>query len=162
MKSQELDFQISHLKSQLQDGSSGSIDVSEFDDLVDTLHDMGYEIVEQSTQPRSTSHQQFLHRRQTLDEMARGIQEAKNPAYAMDDEHDFHNNFRVIANILDVDEMVVWAVYYLKHIIAVLSYAKDPSTPQAEPLDERFADIRNYTEFGFSMYKERHETENSQ
>ena len=161
MKSKELKEQVSHIKSELSQNDFQLL--PQFDKLVDYLNDSGYRIVKKKTEKnRSTTHEEFLKKKDQLNELADKIQESKNPAYSMDDE-DFHNNFRTISNTLGVDEMLVWAVYYLKHITAVLSYAKNPNTPQAEPLDERFADIINYTQFGFSMYKERYdETEDSQ
>lgn len=101
-----------------------------------------------------TTHTEYVARRDELLELARKIEEAKNPAYSGDND-DYHGNFRFIANLLGVDPMVVWSVYFMKHITAILTFAKNPDIKQAEVLDERFADALNYLKFGYSLYKEK-------
>jgi hypothetical protein len=87
-------------------------------------------------------------------QMADKIQQEKNPAYSGGGNQDFHKNFKMIADMLDVDPMMVWAVYFMKHVSALITYAKDPSVEQAESISGRFADALNYIRIGYSLDKE--------
>lgn len=57
--------------------------------------------------------------------------------------------------------MQAWAVYFMKHVAAIVSYAKDPNIPQAEALDGRFADAKNYLDLGYAIMREGMTPENA-
>lgn len=82
-----------------------------------------------------------------------GISDAKRPGYTQGD-IDVLQNFKSIAKRLGISPMQVWGVYSLKHLDAIMSYAKDPNLPQAEDLKGRFADARNYLMLGYALLTE--------
>ena len=84
---------------------------------------------------------------------ADGIENAKRPAYTGANTDVLHN-FKSVAARLKLTPMEVWSVYFLKHVDAILSAAKDPNIPQAEPLVGRFADAVNYLKLGYALYSE--------
>lgn len=87
-----------------------------------------------------------------LGEAAR-IEDSKRPAYTANNEDCLHN-FKTVALRLGITDMQAWGVYFLKHIDAIISSAKDPATPQAEALLGRFADAINYLKLGYAIYVE--------
>jgi hypothetical protein len=60
-----------------------------------------------------------------------------------------------VADRAGITPMQAWSVYFLKHIDAICSVAKDPNIPQAEPIKGRFADAINYLLLGYSLLNER-------
>lgn len=120
----------------------------------DQLFDEVREDVEQfdeGVNGTSTDLQQFKIRMGHILSVADEIQESKNPAYSGKYGQDVHANFKEIANMLDVDPMEVWAVYFMKHVMALANYAKDPDIEQAEGIEGRFADALNYIRIGYSL-----------
>ena len=85
--------------------------------------------------------------------LAHEIEIAKRPSYTQDSD-DVLANFKKAAELSGCTPMQVWGAYFYKHVAAILSYAKDPDIPQAEPLDSRFADAINYLKLGFHMMKQ--------
>jgi len=81
------------------------------------------------------------------------IEKAKRPGYTSAD-NDVLKNFKHVAQRLGITPMQAWGVYFLKHIDAISSYAKDKDIPQAEELTGRFADAVNYLSLGYALYKE--------
>lgn len=102
----------------------------------------------------STDSAQFKNRMDHILSVADEIQESKNPAYSGKYGEDVHSNFKEIANMLDLDPMQVWAVYFMKHVMALCSHAKDPDIKQAEGIEGRFADALNYIRIGYSLNEE--------
>jgi len=88
-----------------------------------------------------------------LNQRALDIATAKRPGYTGASTDVLHN-FKWVANALGLTPMQVWAVYFLKHVTAITSYAKDPSIPQAEALDGRFCDAKNYLDLGYGIMRE--------
>ena len=53
------------------------------------------------------------------------------------------HNFKDNAKILDIDPETVWAVYFMKHIAAIMTYVKDGKV-QSENITGRIDDAINY------------------
>ena len=70
---------------------------------------------------------------QELELLAKTIEDSKRPGYTQAN-GDVLSNFRKAA---------------------IMSYAKDPSIPQAEDIEGRFADAMNYLKLGFYILKEK-------
>lgn len=87
----------------------------------------------------------------SLIERATSIKQKKRPAYTAADE-DVLINFKSVAKKAGITPMQAWLVYFLKHIDAISSQAKDPTIPQAEPIIDRFADAINYLYLGYALY----------
>lgn len=100
-----------------------------------------------------------------LDSEAKGIETAKRPGYTGGDE-DVLRNFKSVADRLYVvcpcgcghrfhpPPGLVLAVYFLKHVDAVLNALTQPDLPQAEAPLGRFSDARNYLHLGWAIYSE--------
>lgn len=85
--------------------------------------------------------------------LAAGISTAKRPGYTQGHEDVLHN-FKFVAEQMGVTPMQVWGVYFLKHVMALSAYAKDPRIAQAEGLAGRFADALNYLFLGYALMVE--------
>ena len=53
------------------------------------------------------------------------------------------NNFKDSAKLLDIDPETVWAIYFMKHIAAIMTYVKDGKV-QSEKIEGRIDDAINY------------------
>ena len=93
-----------------------------------------------------------------LDCRAKDIRDAKRPAYTIGSK-DVLNNFKTVADRVGIDPRQVWLVYFLKHVDAITSAAKDPNIPQAEALLDRFADAINYLHLGWAIVSEESKTQ---
>ena len=89
-------------------------------------------------------------------ELAEKIENAKRPGYTQGS-NDVLDNFKKAAELTGVTPMQAWGTYFYKHAAAILSFAKDPTIPQAEALEGRFADAINYLKLGFYMVKKEQE-----
>jgi hypothetical protein len=84
---------------------------------------------------------------------ASSIEDAKRPAYTGGNPDCLHN-FKTVAARLGISPLQAWGVYFLKHIDAITSLAKDETLPQAEAIEGRFADAINYLKLGFALFTE--------
>lgn len=57
---------------------------------------------------------------------------------------DKHENFKLIAEMLDIPVEKVCGVYWLKHTFAIINYLKIGSEVSSEPIEGRIQDCRNY------------------
>ena len=96
---------------------------------------------------------EFIETRQYILDKAQDIMDAKQPEYT-NKSIDVLNNFKLTAKSIGIQPMEVWAVFFNKHIQAILSHAGDPNMHQAEPIDSRYADALNYLFLGFAMLVE--------
>ena len=64
---------------------------------------------------------------------------------------DVLNNFKQTSKIIGIEPMQVWAVFFNKHIQAILTHSGDPNMHQAEPIESRYCDAINYLFLGFSL-----------
>ena len=96
---------------------------------------------------------EFIETRQYILDKAQDIMDAKQPEYT-NKSIDVLNNFKQTAKSIGIQPMEVWAVFFNKHIQAILSHAGDPNMHQAEPIDSRYADALNYLFLGFAMLVE--------
>ena len=96
---------------------------------------------------------EFQETRQYILDKAQDIMDAKQPEYT-NKSIDVLNNFKQTAKSIGIQPMEVWAVFFNKHIQAILSHAGDPNMHQAEPIDSRYADALNYLFLGFAMLVE--------
>jgi len=62
-------------------------------------------------------------------------------------------NFKWVAGVLGISPLQVFAVYWLKHILAILTYIKT-GVVKSEALASRFLDENNYNLLGYSLIKE--------
>lgn len=88
-----------------------------------------------------------------LEQKAREISDGKRPGYTQGNTDVLHN-FKSVAERMGVSPMQVWGVYFLKHIDAISSLAKDPTIPQAEAIEGRFCDAMNYLKLGYALVVE--------
>ncbi len=62
-------------------------------------------------------------------------------------------NFEDTARALGLSPMQVWAVYFLKHIYAILTYVRT-GRESAEGMEGRFDDAVNYLDLGWALIKD--------
>ncbi len=94
-----------------------------------------------------------------IDENCKGILASKGEDYAGKDA-DPNRNFSVVAEWLGLTKYQVWAVYFSKHVLAVLNSIKaNPEKPErkAESIDGSIADGINYLGILESMLSENRE-----
>lgn len=100
-----------------------------------------------------------------LAQEAEGIQTSKRPGYT-GGSVDVLANFKKVAERVDtvcphcnqshkLTAANVWAVYFLKHIDAILSIMNRPDLPVSEAALGRFSDARNYGTLGYAIQQER-------
>lgn len=89
---------------------------------------------------------------------AQRINDTKGPDYSHDDENaDALNNFKEVGERLGVEPMIVWGVYFEKHVLALERYVKTRKLT-SEKLVDRVADLINYLLLGYALAYEEHET----
>jgi len=72
-------------------------------------------------------------------------------------------NFKVVAELLGMFNVNVgtpegaWAVYFLKHVFAILGYIGQRT--ESEPIKMRFVDARNYLDLGYALVVEGEEVD---
>jgi len=93
---------------------------------------------------------EFQETKKYILEKAQDIMDAKQPEYT-NKSIDVLNNFKQTAKSIGIQPMEVWAVFFNKHIQAILSHSGDPNMHHAEPIDSRYADALNYLFLGFSL-----------
>ena len=96
---------------------------------------------------------EFQETRQYILDKAKDIMDAKQPEYT-NKSIDVLHNFKSTAESIGITPMEVWAVFFNKHIQAILSHAGDPNMHQAEPIDSRYSDALNYLFLGFALLVE--------
>ena len=96
---------------------------------------------------------EFIETKKYILEKALDIMNAKQPEYT-NKSIDILHNFKSTAESIGITPIEVWAVFFNKHIQAILSHAGDPYMHQAEPIDSRYADAINYLFLGFAMLVE--------
>lgn len=95
----------------------------------------------------------YLKFKDYLLSLAEKIEESKRPAYTQEHEDVLHN-FKSVAERVGITPEQAWGVYFLKHVDALMAAVKNSTTPQAEPLEGRFADAVNYLKLGFPLFFE--------
>ena len=93
---------------------------------------------------------EFQETKKYILEKAQNIMDAKQPEYT-NKSIDVLNNFKQTAKSIGIQPMQVWAVFFNKHIQAILTHSGNPNMKQAEPIDSRYADALNYLFLGFSL-----------
>lgn len=86
--------------------------------------------------------------------LALSIEDSKRPGYTIGD-RDVLANFKRTAERAGIEVGQAWAVFFLKHIDAILSIMTRPDLPQAEEPPGRFADAINYLRLGYAILHER-------
>lgn len=86
--------------------------------------------------------------------LARSIEDSKRPGYTVGSE-DVLANFKRVAERSGITTEQAWAVYFLKHIDAIVSIMTKPDLPVSEAAPGRFADAVNYLRLGFGLWRER-------
>lgn len=83
---------------------------------------------------------------------------SKGKDYAGEDSGDRLANFKMVAGLLDMFNVDAgtpegtWAVYFLKHVFAILAYIGQRT--ESEPVKLRFVDARNYLDLGYALVEE--------
>lgn len=71
---------------------------------------------------------------------------------------DGNANFKEVARRLSgapMNEMTVWAVYFLKHVMAIETFVK-VGRVESEGMEGRFDDLANYANIGRTIFEESH------
>lgn len=100
--------------------------------------------------------ERFEQLKAELHASATGIADGKRPGYTQGNTDVLHN-FKAAAKMAGITPLQAWSVYFWKHIAATLSYAKDPTLPQAEPMLGRISDARNYLDLFYGLVVEQEE-----
>ncbi len=79
---------------------------------------------------------------------------SKGNDYSVND--DRLSNFKEVAKLVSITPMQVWAVFFLKHVTAVMTQAQDGEVKD-EPIHMRFIDIANYAFLGDCIVQEEQE-----
>ncbi len=87
---------------------------------------------------------------QNLSAKAEEIRWKKGKDYSEED--DRLANFRRLAERLGIHPRMVWAVFFMKQVDAVMTWAKEGSVA-SESIEDRFADIINYCHLGWAIEK---------
>ena len=98
--------------------------------------------------------QEFEETKKYLLDICQQIMDVKQPEYTQKN-LDILHNFKSTAESIGIEPMEVWAVFFNKHIQAILTHAGDPYMHQAEPIESRYADAINYLLLGFSILQDR-------
>lgn len=86
--------------------------------------------------------------------LARSIETSKRPGYTVGSV-DVLANFKRVAERAGISVEQAWAVYFLKHIDAIMTIMTKPDLPVSEEPPGRFADAVNYLRLGYAILKER-------
>lgn len=92
--------------------------------------------------------------RKQLIELADLIMKDKQPEYTNLNPDVLHN-FKTTAENLGLTAQEVWAVFFYKHVQAILSHASNPDLNAAEPISSRYADAINYLFLGYALHYDR-------
>ena len=98
--------------------------------------------------------QEFKETKKYLLDKCQEIMNAKQPEYTQKN-IDVLNNFKTTAESIGIEPMEVWAVFFNKHIQAILTHAGDSTMHQAEPIESRYADAINYLMLGLNLTTEK-------
>jgi hypothetical protein len=90
-----------------------------------------------------------------LDNVAAEIQR-KNADYAGDSPNPFAA-FDEAASVLGLEREQVWAVFYMKHVQAIIRYVKSGGTLDSESVEDRLKDLAAYPAILTAMVKEKQE-----
>lgn len=99
------------------------------------------------------THEEYAQIAGGLVALAAQIEAAKRPAYTRGSD-DVLANFKRVAAQAGLMPGHVLLVYAMKHWDAVCSALTDPSIPQAESVESRFADLINYLKLGYALLEE--------
>ena len=98
-------------------------------------------------------HKKFNELRKFILDNCQEIMNAKQPEYTNENSDVLHN-FKTTAENLGLSAQEVWAVFFYKHVQAILSHASNPDLNAAEPIQSRYADAINYLFLGFALHIE--------
>lgn len=88
-----------------------------------------------------------------LDKIADEIVAAKRPDY-MQESADVLQNFKDAAAEAGITPLQAWSVHFHKQRSAISRYIKNPTCRPSEPIELRFADLRNYLQLGYALHLE--------
>ncbi len=86
--------------------------------------------------------------------LAQDIMNKKQPEYTNKND-DVLLNFKSSAEKLGLEPQEVWAVFFHKHVQAILTHAHNPEMNEAEPIESRYADAINYLFLGWALHIEK-------
>jgi hypothetical protein len=88
-----------------------------------------------------------------LNELGDQIVGAKRPDYTRESD-DVLQNFKESAREAGITPMQAWLVHFHKQYSAIARFVKNPECTPSEPIPQRFADLRNYLQLGYGIYRE--------
>jgi len=91
--------------------------------------------------------------KQDLDNLCKSIMKDKRPEYTNENEDVLHN-FKQIGERLNISPLKTWLVYTMKGFESIISHVNNANLKEAESIKSRFADLSNYTDIGYALYKE--------
>lgn len=100
------------------------------------------------------NHKKFNELKKYILDNCQNIMNEKQPEYTNENSDVLHN-FKTTAENLGLSPQEIWAVFFYKHVQAILSHAGNPNMHQAEPIESRYADAINYLFLGFALHIER-------
>lgn len=95
-----------------------------------------------------------------LDETANQIVSVKRPDYTRESA-DVLQNFKDAAEQAGILPLQAWLIHFYKQYSAIARFIKNPQCTPSETIDSRFADLRNYLQLGYALYKEPREQSQS-
>lgn len=98
-------------------------------------------------------HKKLNEIKKNLLSYAQSIMNQKQPEYTNLNVDVLHN-FKTTAENLGLSAQEVWAVFFYKHVQAILSHASNTDLNAAEPIESRYADAINYLFLGFALHIE--------
>lgn len=98
-------------------------------------------------------HKQLNDIKKSILSLAQDVMNKKQPEYT-NKSADVLHNFKTTAENLGLEPQEVWAVFFYKHVQAILSHAHNPDMHAAEPIESRYADAINYLFLGFALHLE--------
>lgn len=89
---------------------------------------------------------------QEMIEDEKSILDRKGKEYRCGEEDDVHANFKRLAKLLNITPEQVWAVYFMKHVDAIINYIREgKKTHSEESISSRVYDARNYLALGLGL-----------
>lgn len=79
---------------------------------------------------------------------------SKGKEYRCGQEDDVLANFKRNAQLMGMSPSQVWAIYFMKHIDAILNFVRDGKTHSSESIDSRVFDARNYLALGLALFRD--------
>lgn len=88
-----------------------------------------------------------------LNDTADTIVSQKRPDYTRQSS-DVLNNFKEAAEMAGITPLQAWMVHFQKQFSAISRFVANDDCQPSEPIESRFADLRNYLHLGYALFLE--------